>query len=165
MAQQLKLDNTEWMKFLDTVSSNTRRVIEYLKAAASTIGFSDIISHFNTESGPGGSWPKRSPETDRIYDLIGAGKLAPPRGFRAGSFSSSNKLLQLTGKMRQSVMPGRGGIKVVSGNSIRMSAGTNYSAKHDEGGGRTPQREFMWLSDKAQQLMANFVRDKYLEGT
>jgi len=166
MAGEIHLDVSAWDQFLGRLSGNVRKATEILKVACSTIGFADIIGHFDDESGPDGPWPKRSANTDRIYDLIGSGKLRAPRGGRAGSYSSSNKLLQLTGKLRQTLNPGRGGVRVVGTAAVKMLAGTNYSRKHDEGDPSSylPKREFMWLSGKGQQLMANFVRDKFLEG-
>lgn len=150
MAQDVVLDSKEWDEFLKKVKANSQKLVRFLQVAANTIGFGDIVKHFDQESGPGGHWAERLPKTQAAYDRIG------------GTYRSSNKILQLTGRLRQSILPQEGRSQIVGIDMVRMYAGTAYSRTHDEGdpSRNMPKREFMWLSDKAQQVMAEMIRDQ-----
>lgn len=152
----ITIDMTEWERFFSSVTKKLENPTKLLEAAFGIFGFKDIDDHFRQESGPSGPWPKRSTFTDMYYDLIAAGKRQPPKGTAAGAYSSSNKLLQLTGALRKSILPAN--ITTKSKNSIVVFSNiSSYSGIHDTGGGRIPQREFMWLSDNAKEKMGEYI--------
>ena len=96
-------------------------------------GHGDIMDHFAKEEGPGGSkW------TD-----FGRGKYSTRRSARGG-----NMLLQDTGRLRGSIRA-KG-----YGSNARIQTGANYAGYHNSGTKRIPKRTFMWISEKAQDLMA-----------
>lgn len=150
----LTFDDLEVRRFIEALINSMRDVSAELKTAADQAGFPDIISHFRDERGPDGAWQPRSQMTNMIYDLISAGKRKAPKGIAAGAFSSSNKLLQLTGSLRQSVLPARKRDNL----SVMLVANKEYARIHDKGGqtrfGMIPARPFMWLSDNAMEKMA-----------
>lgn len=154
---ELTLDNMAWRRMLGGLEKQPSRANELLRAVFNVYGFADINDHFRNEEGPDGKWPKRSPVTQAIYEAIQSGKRKPPPGYARGSFSPSNKLLQLTGLMRQSLLPN--GVKDAGRGSIRIIANTPYSGKHQDGDStrRLPKRPFMWLSDGALGKMAQMI--------
>lgn len=161
MAENIILDDGEWKNFLNSAKSKSADFGKYLLAAANLFGFRDIIDHFSKQSGPEGPWPKRKPETDRAYDIMG------------GVYSSSNNLLVLTGNLRKSFLPGSRYSRRVDRLSVKLFSNPSleYARIHDEGGefkawgkynATMPQREFMWLSDKAKGLILNMVMNELL---
>ena len=156
------LDTSEWTKWINGTAGKLKDVGKLLASAASLFAFKDIVEHFSKEEGPNGSWQKRSPATQIAYGKIAAGLWAPPRGMRAGSFSPSNKLLQLTGNLRQSIGPGN---MTVKRDSVTIFANAPYSAVHDEGGKNMPARPFMWLNDDVQEKMLDVILTMATEGT
>lgn len=153
---EVVLDDKEWKEFLKMVSDKMLDAGKYLLAAANIFGFKDIIEHFDKEEGPGGAWPKRKAETDRAYDIMGKNN---------ARYSSSNKLLQLTGNLRKSFLPGSQFIKREGKLAVKLFSDPSliYARVHDEGSERMPQREFMWLSDKAQELMLTMIMDQLVD--
>lgn len=153
----------EWEEFLKKVGNYNakgtikRKPIELLRLAFATRGFKDIVKHFKKESGPRGKWRKRAASTDEMYEAIRSGKRKPPIGMRSGSFSKGNKLLQLTGKLRGSLLPTN--IKKRGRNSIVFFSNDPKSGALDGGSKkkRLPARPFMWLSKKAQEGMAKLM--------
>jgi len=154
MGVDVAVDLSEWSSYLKSVDSNLSKVTQHLKAAANTIGFRDIVGHFDDEMGPDGGWEPRSQKTNEAYDK------------RGGAYRSSNKLLQLTGNLRKSIVPGSGKSKIIGQGSVEMFAGTIYSKTHDEGDStrNIPKREFMWISPKSQQDIANYLIEKISGG-
>lgn len=150
MASEVTLTSKEWQSFFKNATYITSNFGKYLMAAANIFGFKDIIEHFEDEKGPDGNWPKRSANTNRAYDILG------------GSYSSSNKLLQLTGRLRGSFMPGSSYIKQNDRLSVTLFSDPtlDYARVHDEGSDSMPKREFMWLSDKAKQLILTMLIDQ-----
>lgn len=150
----------EWLKLLESMIAKGRQFDKLLIAAFMTYGFKDIISHFRDEEGPQGKWAPRSPWTQKMYAQIAEGEREPPDGMRRGSFSPSNKLLQLTGQMRQSISGGTSqNIQSHGRDAILVKSHVEYSGKHDEGdpANRIPQRQFMWLSDRATSDMGDAI--------
>lgn len=137
---ELVVDN--WEIFFAKLKGNTQKFTKFLQVAASTEGFRDIINHFKEESGPSGGWKE----------------LKKPR---------SGKILQLTGRLRGSILPDTGGTEIMGNNAVRMFSNVEYSRTHDLGdpSRNIPQREFMWLSNKAQQAMADMIIDLVMKGT
>jgi phage gpG-like protein len=159
----IEIDTSEWDSFLSKMVVNLKRAQVHLKVAAQAFAFQDIIAHFRDEEGPEGKWAPRSQETQRRYAMIQSGQWRPPKGARAGSFTPTNKLLQLTGDMRKSLMPTEGGIKNVGSDAVMLFSNAEYSGRHDMGGGGIPARPFMWLSDATEEKMANTVLQLILE--
>lgn len=164
MAGTVVLDATSWETFLKALSGKMDKSDQYLRAAAGTVGFKDIIEHFAEEKGPNGAWPIRSPSTKERYARILSGMSKPPAGTARGAFDPSNKLLQLTGLLRQSLMPGKGGIRSGGKNAVVMFTNVVYARTHDEGRGPIPQREFMYLSEGGQQRMVDVLLGMITEG-
>lgn len=150
MAQEVILNDKEWRDFLKSALAKSQDFGKYLMAAANIFGFKDVIDHFDREQGPEGPWPARSEATNRAYDIMG------------GSYSSSNKLLQLTGRLRGSFLPGSSYIKQMNRLSVKLYSDptVEYARVHDEGSNNIPQREFMWLSDNAKEMILTMLLDQ-----
>jgi len=155
------LETREWDTFIAKVSGKLKDTGKLLSTVASLFAFKDIMDHFQQEEGPDSKWQRRSPSTQEAYSKIAAGIWKPPKGMRAGSFSPTNKLLQLTGNLRQSINPGT---MKQSSDSVTIFANAPYSAVHQEGGGGIPARPFMWLSDDAQDKMLDAMMTLIAEG-
>ena len=102
----------------------------------SAIVYADVNDHFSDEAGPQGDWANWSKSYLEHMQKIGR---------------SGNKKLQFSGKLRQNFKPTK--VKPTLGgllwfNDAKTSSGFAYAGAHDEGDGRLPQREFMWLSNK-----------------
>lgn len=137
-------EGKELEKFLARLEKkfgNIRRGSSALGAIISSIVFRDIQTHFDEESGPNGKWEAWS----KAY--------AEHRARTRGKGARGDKILQLTGRLRQSIAPGTGKFKTAPGGVLFFSR-VPYAAAHDEGGARMPQRKFMWLSDKAKDELA-----------
>lgn len=158
----IELDTSLWDTFLKEVLGRAARPIQLLRAAAEAFAFQDIIDHFRTETGPGGRWPARAQSTQFAYAMIQSGQWKAPRGYQSGSFNPTNKLLQLTGFLRQSIVPQN--ITDVGRDGIKLFSTDPKSGAHDRGGTNLPQREFMWLSENVQQKMADAIAQMLLEG-
>lgn len=160
---RVTLETEEWSEWIKTTFAKLENVQALLQAAAQAFAFQDIIEHFRKEEGPAGKWKPRSDSTQAKYAKIQAGLWKPPRGARRGSFSPTNKLLQLTGNLRQSVLPTN--VEPVGRSSLRIFANAPYSAVHDVGGRAIPARPFMWLSDTAQEKMVDAIAQMVMEET
>lgn len=165
----ITLESSGWDAFLRTLSSNMKPT-KLLRAAFNTVGFKDVVQHFKDETGPNAKWPLRKPSTDARYDKIANGKrrdgspYAVPKGLPRNAFKSSNNLLQLTGSLRGTILPGN--VEDVNETTIMFFSNTPYSRSHDEGNPKNnlPARSFMWLSDQAQETMAEVVLDQWTKG-
>ena len=154
----LETQGTEEMRrFIDDIKTNMDNGQRFLSSVFSVFGFKDIVDHFKDESGSNGPWPKRSPTTNKMYDDISSGRRSPPRGSSKASFNSSNKILQLTGALRQSLerKSGNNAIRTKGKNTIEIFSSVQYSGKHDVGDPKKnlPERNFMWLSRSAMDKM------------
>lgn len=170
-------NDKQWRKFLSKTKNKLSRPYKLLKAVASIYAFKDIIDHFDKQSGPRGKWEKRSKLTNIAYDKMG------------GKYRSSNRLLQLTGHLRQTLI--KPNTKQVGKSGILLFSGAPYSGVHDRGervpartirakgggflrwwdasgnplfakeshpkGFKMPKRKFMWLSNRARELMAKAI--------
>lgn len=145
MSGKATLNAGEWTSFLSSVQSKVKDPSALLKAAFMTAGFQDIIQHFRDEKGPDGKWRPRSPITQMQYAM---------RNKTDSRYNPSNKLLQLTGNLRKSILPTN--TKKVSKNAIEIFANAEYGGRHDRGEDM-PQREFMWFSDSAKDRMAQII--------
>lgn len=146
MSGRAELNAGEWLGFLSAIQSKVKDPSALLKTAFMTAGFKDIIQHFNDEKGPMGKWKSRSAETQAQYAL---------RNKRDSRYNPSNKILQLTGNMRKSILPTN--TKKISKNAIEIFNTAEYSHRHDSGTDGMPQREFMWFSNDAKERMAQII--------
>lgn len=155
----------EWDRFIKSLIASGKNGSKFLEAIFNTRGFRDIVDHFKQEEGPDGAWQKRSRYTDAYYDNVSQGKADPFPGTSRGSYSSSNKLLQLTGRLRQSLARPGGNVKEMGRDAIMIFSNIEYSGKHDRGetASRLPKREFMWLSDKAQEDMGGMLLNMIMD--
>lgn len=145
MSGKAELNAGEWVGFLSAVQSKVKNPSELLKAAFMTAGYKDIIQHFSDERGPMGKWRARSAETQYQYAM---------RSRYDSRYNPSNKLLQLTGNLRQSILPTN--TKKVAYNAIEIFANAEYGGRHDRGEDM-PRREFMWFSEDAKEKMAQVI--------
>lgn len=157
----LELDTAEWDDLMQKLVSNMKRAQAFLKVAAQAFAFQDIDQHFRDEEGPDGPWAPRAEATQRRYAMIQSGQWRPPKGMRSGSFSPTNKVLQLTGFMRQATLPGN--IEKVGSDAVRIFNNAIYSRRHNEGTDGMPKREFMWVSEAVQDKMLDTVMQLVLE--
>lgn len=148
MASEVTLaqfDNAEVRTFLKGVAKNYTDVQKQGKkyvGLLSAIVFKDVISHFEKEQGSKGKWKAWSPTYEKHMQEIN----------RQG-----NKILQFSGKLRQNFKPTdyKTSSKGISWfNDAKTKSGFPYAAAHDNGGGRLPQRDFMWLSDKGLEQIS-----------
>ena len=146
MSGKAQLLAGEWHLFLGGLQAKVKDPSALLKAAFMTAGFKDIIEHFADEKGPSGKWKPRSAATQAQYAM---------KSKSNARYNPSNKLLQLTGNLRKSILPGN--TKKISYNAIEIWANSVYGHRHDSGTYGIPQRQFMWFSDKSQGLMANII--------
>lgn len=134
-----QFDDKEVRDFLKSVTANVDSVEKNKKpylGLLSAIVFKDVISHFEQEKGSKGGWRKWSPTYQKHMDEIGRG---------------GDKILQFSGRLRQNFKPTdyKTASKGITWfNDAKTKSGFPYAAAHDNGGGRLPQRDFMWLSDK-----------------
>lgn len=134
---ELQFESQKWKEFIKKVDKKWKD-IEKRKEFAQVISapvFADIISHFEKEQGPEGSWQEWSTVYKNHMEKIGR---------------ATNKILQFNGKLRQSFQPSNFRAQpdgVLFFNNAKVK-GSNfpYAAAHDEGGPKLPQRKFMWLS-------------------
>ena len=142
-----EFDDKEVKKFFDQATANLKEIKGGGKKYLATLGsivFRDIVEHFEQQKGPDGTW--------KAWSNIYAEHMR--RTGRGG-----NKLLQFNGRLRQNFKPTsvRTSSKGVHWyNDARTKSGFPYAFAHDEGmNDRPPQRQFMWLSDKALDEIEN----------
>lgn len=152
---EAELSDREVTEFLDKIKSkfgDMKSGSDFFGRLISPLVFRDIMAHFDQEEGSDGQWQGWS----RIYSehmaMIG---------------KSGNKILQDSGRLRQSFMPGNykpieGGVMFFNNASVD---GFPYAAAHNEGGGRLPKRDFMWLSDIAMEETGQMVLNWLAEGS
>lgn len=129
---------------LGEIESRHTKVINEIFSA---VIFRDIIRHFENEQGPGKrKWKSWSKSYSDFMNKIGKG---------------GNKILQDSGRLRQGFQPGNWRTEpntLIWYNNAKTAKGFPYAAAHDEGGGKLPQRKFMYLSDRAKDdIMENIL--------
>lgn len=146
----ITFDDAGWVDMLAGMKRKMKDVQGILTALFMTIGFKDIIAHFKDEEGPDGQWPRRAASTQERYQNILSGRWNPPAGATRAQFNPSNNLLQMTGRLRGSILPTSVKTRRIA-NGIVVFSNVKYSAAHDYGdpGRGIPARPFMWLSDDA----------------
>ena len=137
-------------KALDSAVKAQKNLRPFFRNAR-VIMLKDILEHFRKEEGPKGKWkPLKSSTANKIVTKSGK-----RRGFK--------HILQVDGT--------RGGLLSTinanarfDNNSASIAAVKPYAAIHQFGGKagrknsvRIPARPYMWLSNKARQLMLDFM--------
>lgn len=183
-----RLEAGAWDAMFGRATKAMQRRSDLLVAAFNTAGFKDIVEHFRDQEGPDGEWEPRKAETNKRYDQIrrggarrrrmirkfGSAEKARESGMRVlkpnvggvprGAYSSNNKLLQLTGRLRGSLV--RQNLKKLGNDSIMFFSTDPKSGRHDRGDSAKglPKREFMWLSDDAKETMTKIILGHLMGG-
>jgi len=142
MADQadIVIDDKEVRDYLAGLTKRWDQIEKRDKAVVgiiSAIVFRDVIQHFQREEGPDGRWRAWSPSYAKFMATIG---------------KSGNQILQDSGRLRNSFQPTNARATregILWFNNAKTASGFPYAAAHNDGGGRLPQRRFMWLSDGA----------------
>lgn len=131
----------EFRRTLDKIERHSKNATNFLRSMVNTRGFADIQDHFRRESGPDGKWKPWS----AMYAQMRANKKGPR--------ARADKILQLTGTLRQSLLPRSGKLRNQGRNAVMMVSNVEYSGQHDEGDStkNIPKREFMYLTSRAQE--------------
>lgn len=157
----------EWTQFLNNWKTRTAQGHAVVATAYRIAGHKDIIDHFEKESGPDGRWTALKPATiARRMGKIPARSTASKRKTARATgkpFQGGIKILQDTGQMKGSILPTN--VRRVTATSMLVFANSEYSAVHDEGSSKRniPKREFMWLSNKAKDLMLDIITELLLK--
>ena len=136
-------------KFLQDLEKKIKKTVNAEKEILGLITarvHRDVIQHFERQEGSDGGWTPWSDSYSEFMAKIG---------------KSGNLILQNTGRLRNSFQPSS---KQTKGqfawvNPAKTSEGFAYAYAHDEGGSRLPKRDFMWLSDDAQEDVAKIMLD------
>jgi len=161
---EIEFDSEGLVKIIDRVALSLAAIKDRdmkFGKMISPIVFRDIIEHFEKEQGPSGAWPKWS----KSYMQSIAGLVAFRRfGNRTVAITSDEfleknkpprepgKKLQDTGQLRNQIRPTnirRNAAGYEWYNPAKTKKGFPYAYAHDTGGPILPQRQFMWLSEKA----------------
>ncbi len=145
-----KLDDKKWQAFLRKIKGKLNT--DALEKVSSPIVYTDVIKHFEQERGFKGKWKRWS---------IGYAKHMAKKG------KSGNKVLQDTGRLRNSFLPTNNRVSkkaILWFNAAKTKNGFPYAAAHDIGGPQLPQRSHMWLSKTALDKISNsylkFISEK-----
>lgn len=115
-----------------------------LRSVVSLFTFKDVVDHFRKEQGPEGRWPALKPSYAKWKRKQG-----------------KTKMLQFTGQLRQGFLPSN--IRDNDESSVVLFNPVEYAGKHDRGEG-VPQRQFMWIGRRAQDLMDKSLVKLIVEG-
>ena len=137
---EFKFESKQWESFLNKLQTKLKDVKnnKTFGALIAIAAYKDIIKHFDDQAGPEGKWQPRSP----FYK-----KYAESKGH--------NKILQFSGKLRQSLVPASSPRFRQNSSGIIIFTNVEYAAKHDQGLDGMPQRRFMWISKNG---MDNLVK-------
>lgn len=126
----------DFFKNIKTKLSQVKNGQKKYLGLLSAIVFKDVIEHFSKQEGSDGSWKTWSPTYKAAMERRGKG---------------GNKILVDTGRLRNTFKPtnmknSEGGFLWYNNAQVN---GFPYAAAHDEGDGKLPKRDFMWLSNNA----------------
>jgi len=166
MATEVVFDDSGWQKVIANLKHRARQPAAYLKRLADTIGFADIIDHFEQEEGPQGKWVPWSPLYAMQRNKQGRSGARRRRQIAAGIPPTGGKILQMTGHLRQSLLPGRAHSQIVSSNAVRLFSNVAYSGAHQYGNPlkHLPARPFMWISSGAKDAITKALTKIITEG-
>lgn len=156
----IRFDDREWRAFLGAILNQAKDMSRILSVAYGTAGIADIKKHFVDEQGPNAPWKPRKASTNERYLKIALGEHKPPKGTSKAQYNPGNKILQMTGQLRNSILPANWRRK--SATAIEVFSNDIKSGTHDRGDKERniPARSFMWLSDNAKEKMALIILDK-----
>lgn len=123
-----KLDDKQIKEYIGLIDKKLKDY-KRLFAVLSPFVYQDIIDHFAKEQGPDGKWKARSEFTKMAYEKQG---------------KSGRKLLQVTGALRQSILPGQM-VEKQSGSTAEYIANIVYSGIHNYGGTIKAKGRFLYL--------------------
>lgn len=156
MSFEAVLDDKEVRSFISDISNRVSEAKEGRKqfvGLLSSIVFRDVTTHFEQEKGSQGTWKPWSAIYRKHLSSIG----------RAG-----NKILQFNGRLRQNFMPTdfkTSSAGITWFNNAVTKSGYPYAWGHNEGDGKLPKRDFMWLSDSAlEDISAQTLQYMIQEG-
>jgi len=157
---ELKFESKGWEDLLVKFKTQLGNPAPFLLRLGQTQGFSDIQQHFSEERGPEGSWAPWSPAYARKR-MGGIEERARKRRTSEGRIirKAGGKILQDTGDMRNSLLPGSGSARIIDRQTVMLFSNKKYSRTHDVGDPKRniPARPFMWISEKQKSLMAKSV--------
>ena len=153
MSVDLKLRLVGQSNVLNTLKLMMRRADEpsRLVARLAVIGFQDVMDHFRKEEGA-----KKSGDTPSSWARLSPITIAYRR---TGKGTGGHKILQDTGRLRGSIIPGTRGTR-------RAFVSTNlvYAATHQYGRGNIPARPFLWISRSGLDKMVRVALDWVARG-
>jgi phage gpG-like protein len=161
----LKLEDSDIRRWKSALQLRLKEFAPILKRMYAIYGFKDIVDHFSKERGPDGPWKPRAQFTQELYAAIRAGHAKPAPGVARGAYSPTNKLLQLTGNLRKSILPSNA--KTLNSRTILVFANDPKGGQHDRGRTKWPKipaRPFMWLSNGAKRNMLDAAARMVLDG-
>jgi phage gpG-like protein len=142
----VKIDNEHLKTMVADIAERCANPNQAMKEV-SILMMKDVQEHFKKEEGSEGKWAKLAPST---VAWKYKNKYAPPV-----------KTLVNTGQLLRRNIPehGRDYAKVFNDMSYAV-----YHEQPNGGGGKIPKRDFMWISNKARDLivkvMANYIMRK-----
>jgi len=143
MSFEASFDDKEVKKFFKNLDKKLSEVKDGKKkyvGLLSAIVYGDVMDHFEQEKGEKGAWPAWS----SIY-----AEHMKRRG------DANGKILQRSpARLKQNFKPESYKIKSKGFNwfnDAKTKSNFPYAWGHNEGDGKLPQRDFMWLSDKAME--------------
>lgn len=175
METSATLDSKEVEEFLKNVKGNIDSFMANdvkIWRAMAVEAFADVQDHFLKEQGPGGKkWDSYSQSyLAAIQGLIHFRKiknrtvaLKGPDPVRIPKMGSVGKILQDTGRLRNSVTMARSKSRTKKGillfNNAKTKSGFPYAQHHDEGPSshKGNPRTYMWLSNKAFNTIATMA--------
>lgn len=152
----IKFNDRKMKAFLKEVSSNVKDIhTKDKKFWTIMAGFAlaDVDRHFEKELGPKGKWKAWSRIYKKRMEKIGKG---------------GNLILQDKGDLRKASRMADNSVRRRRGeliyNPAKSKDGKPYAANHDQGLNGMPQRQFMWLSQRALNNMSKAIAHYALEG-
>lgn len=152
-------------KYLDSLRakiSEANNNPKTLQDLLSSNVFADFQDHFSKEMGSKGPWEKWSSSymaaiQGRVAFRKVRGRTIPiePNDFELWGIKPPRKpgmILQNTGKLRNSFKQGKS-----SAAGIQWINTAKYAKYHEKGTSNMPQRDFMWLSQKAIRDIGNKI--------
>ena len=167
MSAEIEFENEEIKDFLKNLNTRLKKIKDGEKkfvGLLSAIVYRDINKHFEDEEGSERKWPQWSLSYAMTVNGRGAFRkfkgrtvfldpyqmeelnIKPPR--------KPGNILQDTARLKNSFKPQNfrsTSDGILWFNNAKTKSGFPYAFAHNEGGDQLPKRDFMWLSDKAQE--------------